>query len=362
MLSLMLIIEVTLQQYSLDFLHSFTYDWFMTGRAARSHANDCEILCFGDSLVKFGVVPRVLEQRLGRRAYNLAICGGQAPSSYFLLRRAIDSGARPKVVVIDFTPHLLGHGPKPNLRQWPEFMSMSEFVDLTWSARNGGFLASLALATLLPSVKERHEIRECLLAYCSGTTASSRAEIPAYVRNWQVNLGAQLSPNAHTAGKRFNLARWEDFPKVWSCSPVNAAYIRRFLALAAEHKIEVFWLLPPTRPDVQARRERLGVDARHERFVRSVQDEFPSVTILDGRHAEFDRSAFLDPLHLTREGAIALSAVLAEQIEPCLARGPQAGARWVKLTPPRRAEVNVRIEDIDQSKLALHITENRRAR
>ena len=39
------------------------------------------VICFGDSLVKLGIVPAVIEGRLGRRAYNLSACAGQAPAT-----------------------------------------------------------------------------------------------------------------------------------------------------------------------------------------------------------------------------------------------------------------------------------------
>ena len=101
MISLMTIVEGYIGRNDLDFRHPWGWDWKQTVRAIGREARGCEVLCFGDSLVKYGVVPRVLEARLGRRAYNLAVANGQAPTAYFLLRRALEAGARPAAVLID---------------------------------------------------------------------------------------------------------------------------------------------------------------------------------------------------------------------------------------------------------------------
>jgi hypothetical protein len=309
------------------------------------------VLCFGDSLVKFAVVPRVLEARLGQGAYNLAVCGGQAPSSYFLLRRALEAGARPEAVVVDFMPHLLDHGPRQNARQWPMLVNPREFVELVWSARNGSFLASTALAVLLPSVRARFEIRATLQAAIEGKGAPERETMTAYERNWALNQGAQLNPKALQKEARFNLHRWEDFPRPWSCNHVNAAFVRKFLALAQSHHIQIYLLLPPVRDDVQARRERLGVDARYETYVRSLQQEFGSLVVIDGRHAGYGRAVFRDPLHLDRQGALALSAALAD----VLGTPDRIREQWLALGEPRSPRIDVAVEDMEESRLAVRL-------
>src|SRR3954447_9395190 len=75
MLGLMALVELALARHGLA-----PSNWRASGRAASGKAVGCEVLCFGDSQVKLGLLPRVIEQRLGRPAYNLAIVGGQAPA------------------------------------------------------------------------------------------------------------------------------------------------------------------------------------------------------------------------------------------------------------------------------------------
>jgi hypothetical protein len=351
MLCMVVVIELGLAHDELNFKHCFTYDWVVTGRWARQRTLGCEILCFGDSLVKYGISPRMLEERLGQRAFNLAVCGGQAPSSYFLLRRALDSGARPRSIVVDFMPHLLAHGPRQNERQWPELLDVREFVDLIRTTHNASFLAGLATSWLTPSAKSRFEIRESLLAAFRGETLASHETLLKYERVWETHQGASLGQEASRSPRKYNLSRWEDFPRAWSCNPVNAVYLRRFLKLAQSHGIQVLWLLPPVSPEAQERRERIGIEDRHLQFVRQVQSEYANLTVVDGRHAGFDGSVFLDPLHLDRHGAVALSASLAEVIAET--RSNQNTDRWVELPPPTTFAVDLPSDAADPSKLAM---------
>src|SRR5580693_8460636 len=53
--------------------------WQTAMRRAAGPEARAEILTFGDSLIKLGILPRVLEARLGRSSYNLAVLGGQPP-------------------------------------------------------------------------------------------------------------------------------------------------------------------------------------------------------------------------------------------------------------------------------------------
>ena len=65
-----------------SFRFESSWVWDATRRQARSGN---EILCFGDSQIKNGVLPAAIEARLGRKAYNFAQNGSQVPAliSYF---------------------------------------------------------------------------------------------------------------------------------------------------------------------------------------------------------------------------------------------------------------------------------------
>jgi hypothetical protein len=331
---LVALVEWSVARHALDFTRFYIHDWRVAGRAARDEASRCEVVCFGDSLVKFGIVPRVLEERLGRKAYNLAVCDGQAASSYFLLRRILEAKAKPSAVVVDFVPHLLATDPRHNLRQWPEMIDAREGIDLGYATKHAGFFASLTLGGVFPSVKDRYEIRGNIAAALRGASGSHRDEIPRYERAWERERGAIVSAERPSYRGEVDTANPAYFPRNWRCHPVNNAYVQRFLALAAEHSVEVFWLLPPVAPKFQARRDEAGLEASYDRYVRAIQDRHPELIVIDARRAGYDHSLFIDPLHLNGRGASALSIDVADVIVRSRERRG-SGTRWVHLPSVR---------------------------
>lgn len=308
-------VELMVEHHHLDFTRFYIHDWRVNGRAARESAPGCRVLCFGDSLVKFGLAPRALERRLGGRAYNLAVCDGQAASTFYLLRRALAAGARPDAIVVDFVPHLLASDPRHNLRQWPELVELPELLDLGVSTRHAGFFAALALGTLLPSVKDRHEIRTYVAAAVAGRSASRRHEIPAYVDRWTRDAGAQLCAERPSYDGAIDAKNRGYFPPRWSCHATNARFVRRILDLAETEGIRVYWLLPPVVPRFQERWDELGLEASYTRFLATMTDRYRNLTVIDGRHAGYGHSLFIDPLHLNERGAMRLTNDVAAVME-----------------------------------------------
>jgi hypothetical protein len=350
MLGLALAVERGLARLDLDLMEPWHWDWQVAGKAARREAKWAEVLCLGDSLVKFGVQPVVLEGRLKRRAYNLALCLGQPPSSYFLLRRALAAGARPAALLINAAPHLLARGPRYNLRQWPELLTTSELLELARTARDPDLFTATMLGRLTRAVRARHEVRASLLAALRGESTSRRFQTPQFQRNWRVNRGANVAPPIQCQGDPETWAR-ALFP-AWACDPVNRAYLDRLLSLAAARRIPIYWLLTPISPEVQAVCERNGFDADQTRFVRDWQARFPNVVVLDARRSRYPQATHTDdPIHLNRFGASTLSADVAD----ALARrdAEPAASRWVELPAYRERADVAPLEDYRESGVAL---------
>src|SRR4051794_23517903 len=87
MLALVGAVERTVIRGNLALRNGRAESWGRTARDVKP-ARGCDVLLFGDSLVKSGLIPRALGRGTGRSTFNLAVVGGSAPSSYFLLRRA----------------------------------------------------------------------------------------------------------------------------------------------------------------------------------------------------------------------------------------------------------------------------------
>jgi hypothetical protein len=348
---LVVVLELVVFRPGDDPASFITANWRESGRAAASDrmAVGGEVLCLGDSQVKCGLLPRVLQGRLGLTAYNLAVIGGQAPSSYYLLARALKAGARPRAVVVDFTPSLLASDLRINTGMWPELLGLGECVDLIVTTRDLNIAGPLLVRAVLPSLRRRDEVRAGVQGLAEG-----REKARAYLRNWRLNAGAHVLPvrlEPHDLPPRpvpGEGARWR-------CKSENPPYVRRLLSLARAHDIPVFWLLPTYTPDLRAVYEIDGRAAAHERFVRGMLAEFPGVTVLDPRLVLSELSLFSDPVHVDRHGAAALSLAVADAVAATLA-APR-GTRWIELPASRGGDAltiaDAALEDVRQSTSAL---------
>jgi hypothetical protein len=350
MFALVASVELTLARHADRFPNQAALSYQFAGRECRKVAGR-GILCFGDSLVKHGLAPRVLEARLGRSAYNLAIPGGRPPSSYYLLRRALEAGARPSAVLVDFSPHVVETDPRDQARGMADLFTLRECLDFCRTARDASFFASMALSKLLYSFKARFEIRENVLMALRGESDAIRPLMPAWWRNWSVNSGSHLIQKYQF----FNNESPDGRPYLEMAAanhPINMAYLRRFLRLASSRGVQVYWIVPPFHPRLSGRRERLGLEARYSEFIRAAQSLFPEVIVLDGRRSGYGAALFSDATHLDREGAYALSDGVAEVLR--LDLGRSAGARRrVELPAPRERPIEIKLEDDGQSCLAL---------
>jgi hypothetical protein len=84
MLVLLAAVERWLAWHDVHFSEMGPVCW-RRSRWAAEHECQSKIFCFGTSLSKSGLLPRVIEDRTGKRAYNLAVFSGPMPASFFLL-------------------------------------------------------------------------------------------------------------------------------------------------------------------------------------------------------------------------------------------------------------------------------------
>ena len=330
--------------------------WRIKAAWAREPGDRGEILVFGDSLCEFGVLPGVLRERSGREARNLATHNGTPAASYFLLRRALDSGARPGAIVVDFMPHQLGMSPGVGMfdRSWPGLLSGREALELAATLRDAGFLARTTTAKALGCVAARHEVRAAIAATCRGEGHLPRQDVRVLRRHWRANGGAQVVPDRSSRPPE----SFEGlFPETWACDPATETYVRRFLALAEEHRVPVYWLLPPLRPGAQDWRDRRDLDTPYLGYIARLQSAHAGLTILDGRRGGYDDGHFADAIHLNRRGASALSLAIADALDAT--RTP--GARIARV-PFREPGPDLRgVEDLRETRTAMRREQERRS-
>jgi hypothetical protein len=331
MLALVVVVEASIAGMRDDLVRPLGESWRFASTAAETRATGCDVLCLGDSLVKYGVLPRVIEARTGLRAYGLACSGGTTPSAFFLLRRALDSGARPRAIVVDFAALMPVDSPSPSLLNYPELATARDCLDLAWASGDPGFLGASMVAKALPSARFRFEIRTSVRVALAGWSASERASVTSHRLIWARERGAQPTEPGRFRHPQEAMLIEALCPSAWACPPRDQAYIDRFLDLAGSYGIAVYWLLPPLAPEVHARRASRGSDASYERFARAVAAGHPNAVVLDARGSGYDDSVHADYLHLDRRGASVLSGDVATVLADGLRAGSANYRSWVAL-------------------------------
>ena len=307
MLALVALIEVGIGTRS-DLADPVALEWRYGAKAIPKRAKAAEIFCLGDSLIKFGIAPNTLATRLGRRVSLHAVPAAPASASYFALRAAIDAGARPRVVLVDYAPFLLLPGYRLNHQYMPEVAGLRDCLDLAWTGWDGELGGSLALARLVPSVRVRDGLRARVTKGVGGT-AKPRLRT--------------RRPDLWLPGNNEAVFDWF-YPTAWTTGEDHRRYIERLLRLASDHGVTVVWLMPPTGEPIRSEWARLGLTARYRAFVASVQTRFPNLVVLDAHDLPIANADRLDPLHLNPAGAEAFTDRLAALLDPDrLTHGPR---------------------------------------
>lgn len=327
--------------------------WRVKASASTREAVGSDVLAFGDSLVEFAVLPPVLEERLGGKAYNLALHAGTPSASYFLLKRALDAGAKPRAIVVDFMPHQIVKNPgheQVRCRAWPELAGLGEAIDLARTMHDPDLAATILLGTLLESVQARPEIRAAVVANLKGQVRSvdDALRVPVTYRNLKVNRGAYLMPESFRPAADANPSNTDFTSTVYE--PSRFVYVRRFLRLAESRKIPVYWLMLPISPEYQAASDASGSDALYEQFVRNQERRFANLVVLDGRRAPgYGPGRFMDSIHMDGKAAAAFTNELADLIlRPASPDAPRHAA----LAPYRDRPPSRDLEDVLESKIA----------
>ncbi|WP_435010141.1 hypothetical protein P12x_001370 [Tundrisphaera lichenicola] len=341
--------ETVIASHPLRFCETASLSWRLAFEAIPREGANCEIACLGDSLVKIGVIPEVIRAKTGKSSYNFAMAQAPAPATYFLLRRLLESGGHPSTIVVDFKPSILTGSPKLSLRPWQEVLTLRESLELGRDSGKETLAIEILLGRALASMRYRLEIREAIVAAFRGNPGPTEQTNRLALRNWGTNRGAHLnSPRTGFDGQVSDELHGKLRSDDWRCHKLNALYIKKLFALAESRGIEVFWVMPPLAPALQARRERSGSDAAYVALARSMQARYPNLTLVDSRGAGYEDAVFADHTHLNGRGAMSFSHELAAILDR---RDEQA--RWVALPRYRDWPTDVRAEDIDQSRMAL---------
>ena len=312
LLALLIATEGLLRAHRLDFVATWSDDWRHARDAAATGLKDRDVLILGDSLVKYGVLPKEIEVRTGLKSYNLALNAGQMPSAYFLLRRALEAGARPKAIVADILGPMM---PDPDLNRRTEayanLATVRDCLDFGWTTGDPNAGARTLLGKYCTAFRDRFPIRTAILGAFGGVRTSAWPAQEVVWKTWDAQDGAQPMPFMPWGFAYDPTLHQSLLLRDWHAPADDLAYIEKFLALAESYQIQVFWLIPPLSPRIYADRRPLGTDEAYDRLVRATVARHPGVEVLDARNSGYDDTVHVDVMHLEFRGARVLSADLA---------------------------------------------------
>jgi hypothetical protein len=343
MVCLVAAVEVGVEACALAPANPVTANSHFAAEMAAREAPGCDLLVFGDSQAKCGVYPAVLETGLGTRAYNLAILASPPPASYFLLRRALDAGARPRAILVGYMT--LSGNAVDHLPSLEGLAGMREAIDLAWNTGDARLFGRMTVAHIFPSVRGRYALRAQIMRLACTPNDPQRARVRDHLALWTAHRGAARMASAETSDGHIETdLRDKVYSRRWLVSAVYARYFRRFLDLAAAREIPVFWVLFPIIPEAQALRDRLELEVHHTRNVRTFQERYSNLCVIDARHAQYPHTAFIDSCHLNDVGALRLSTEIAAIVAERL-RAASWRSQWIEaarfdatggLRPPER--------------------------
>ena len=312
-----------------------------TEKKAPTLAQGRDVLIFGDSMAKLSLAPRRFEMSAGLKAYNFSLSGSQAINSFHMLRKTLDAGAKPRFILVDFHPPLLGASHWHVVENDPYQFRYLETLEIAWRARDATFLGSMLARQLLPSVRGRESIRAVILAQFDGSTPKDWAfHSGVLLRNHSANEGAQIHPVAPLAPVDLEAYAKGNFGR-WDVQPVQDHYVGRFLDLARDRGIAVAWVLPPLLPELRAKFENDEFAESWQSYIDSWLERAPNLFVIDGMQSDYPESAFMDPNHLSIEGATVFSDDVA-----ALLTQPKSSARRRVLPKYRPPSSLVGVEDL----------------
>lgn len=305
-----------------------------------------KILCFGDSLIKMGVSPAILENVLNQPVCNLAVPGSRPSSSFFILRRVLQTGAAPQALLVDFESGILRDDPCVAVHESAEFFGLRDCLDLAVVTKRFDYVSSLIAAVTLPSYRHNYTIRSTLLKAFRLGAGIDRRSIDEYVLNWQNNKGQTLPPySSHSEIEANNRIVWKEIiaKRVpWYCQSFNRVYLEKFIELANTHGITVYWLLPPMHPSAQQELEKSGVDSAYCKLAEDMLKRYPNLRIVDARHAHYGSTNFTGGCHLNRYGSMVFSLGLSKLLGPCL--NNRISHRWLIMPRFQELEASTPLE------------------
>jgi hypothetical protein len=279
-------------------------------RARLAQQPPATIQIHGDSVAQGGLMAGEIAGELppGTTVWNAALQGSGPEFTYFLLKRQVEEGRRPKAIVIAHSPHTLVTERISELvggfLDWdevPEAMVASHrFFDTLY-----GILCRLSF-----TLRHRDEL--------AALTKGRRAEVaswndPIPTEGWIRSRMAAAERTWARDGKGRLPPLHPVYRQPFVVDPGEREYLARTLALARAHGITAYWLTLPEHAAVAAARDSIGFAARYYAFVDSLAAR-GEVRLLKRDFEVLPAENFSDYTHLREPATLRLSREVGRKL------------------------------------------------
>ena len=270
---------------------------FHVSRVPAGAAADIQIM--GDSAAQGGIVADQLSKALtDKTVYNYAIAATGPEFPYFILKREIDAGKAPKLVIYAPSPHTFGSLRIPLL--------IGGFCDWreTFEVASAGYQPIEVIYGLLCKLSYTLRNRERLAQLIKGDRPAVQPVSKA--------MATEAKPMSRAP--RYTIETLHpQYKKPFSIEPFNKLYFEKFLNLAREHHIKIYWATLPILQTVLDCRKQYGFDSDYYQFLDGLRDQY-GIEFLQRDFLIYGEDDFKDHIHLNEEAARRFTAVLESRI------------------------------------------------
>jgi hypothetical protein len=257
-----------------------------TNRVATGSVPDWEIM--GDSVAQGGIIATQLAGYLSddQSVTNFAIASTGPEFPYFLLNRQIAAGKAPKKIIYAPSPHTFAS--KRIAILVGGFCNWREIFEIASSGVQPCEVVYGVLCKVSYTLRHREELKEL---FKTKKAPATKLETPRYP-------ASRLKPM---------------YKKPFTVEQFNGLFFLKFLTLAQEHNIPIYWVTMPVLPVVSESRKPFNFETDYYRFVDDLEKQF-DVRDLQKKFILFGETDFIDYIHLNSVAAERFTEMLGAKL------------------------------------------------
>lgn len=257
-----------------------------------------DLQVMGDSVAKGAIIPQQLTEALPGHpyVYNTAIAGSGPEFSYFVLKREIDAGKTPKAILYAPSPHTFANGRVALLAgafcTWPEIAELAKQGMAPCEMVYGCF------CKLSWTLRYREQLADRLRGRAPETEGPQAA----------VEKVAGVT-HRHYSPEHLRTSHKQPF----GVFHLNEVFFDKFMDMAQQNNIKVYWATPPVLPVVYENRKQYNFDQAYFQFLDEVCAKY-HVQTLQKEFLIYPDDQFKDYDHLDSVGAARFTQLLGEKM------------------------------------------------